>query len=73
MKRFCNDITDGILVYGDGDDNSEENLLILDFDDVNDGNFRVFYETIDGISIDVIDNLSFKEAVAEFNTRLENM
>ena len=73
MKRLCNDITDGILVYGDGDGDSKESLLILDFATGFDDTFKVFYETVDGTSIDVVNNLSFKEAIALFHSRLENM
>ena len=73
MKRFCNDITDGILVYGDGDGFSEENLLILDFDHEHQGNFKVFYESVDNDQLDVEGNLTFKDAIAVFKTRLEQM
>lgn len=71
MKRLCLDITDGILVYGDSENN--ENLLVLDYDRNNEGKFRVFYESVDGFLTQMVENLEFKNAIVVYHLRLEVM
>ena len=71
MKKFCPWVTDGILVYGEADEDSKEDLLVLDYDRNNEGKFRIFYESIDGFLTQMVENLDFKDAIMLYHIKLE--